>query len=120
MADDVKAKITQTEDLPATRSICEMPSDVSITLENILPAVNKLEMGQEFTATLTTPLVTFPVLFPIDNPDRVMVNIDDALIAAPKMVRITEVDEVALHTADTFVALLEPAGEKGMAEGTKK
>ena len=44
----------------------------------------------------------------------------DALIAAPKMVRITEVDEVALHTADTFVTLLEPAGEKGMAAGTKK
>ncbi len=97
-----------------------MPRDASSTLENIPPEEIKLEIGQEFTATLTKPLELFPVLLPIDNPDSVMENVDDALIAAPEMVRMTEVDEVGLHNADKFATLLEPASEKGMTEGTKK
>ena len=97
-----------------------MLSDVSSNIENIPPEEIKLELGQEFTATLTKPLEPFPVLLPIDNPDIVIVNFDDALIAAPKMVRITLVDDVGLHNTDKFATLLEPTGANGVTEGTKK
>ena len=49
-----------------------------------------------------------------------MENVDDALIAAPEMVRMTEVDAVGLHNADKFATLLEPASTEGVTEGTKK
>jgi molybdopterin-binding protein len=119
VADDVNANVTLTADLPATRSTWDIPSDVSSTLANISPEEMKLEMGQEFTATLTKPLEPFPVLLPISNPDRVMENVDDLPIAAPKSVTMTEVDEVGLHKADAFATLLEPTRAKGMTEGSK-
>ncbi len=120
MVADVKAKVTLTEDFPETRSMPWMPSDISTALAKMPPEEIEFDSGQEFTLRPATPLKPTPVLVPIVNPVRVMDTADVALMTAPKMVRMKEVEEVELSTADIFVALLEPAAEEGGNDCTKK
>ena len=66
-----------------------------------------------------TPTEPAVALAPIVNPPMVMVNAD-ALIAAPEIVIITAVEEVALQIADKFGTLLEPAAAVGATAEAKK
>lgn len=120
VTDDVKANVTLTEDLPETRSMLWMPSDISTAFAKMPPEEIEFDSGQEFTLRLATPLKPTPVLLPMVNPVRVMETADVALMTAPKMVRMKEVEEVELCIANTFSTLLEPAGEKGGNDCTKK
>ena len=59
------------------------------------------------------------VALPIVNPPRVMVNAD-ALMAAPEIVIMLAVEDVALQVAAKFETLLKPAATVGVTFGAKK
>jgi hypothetical protein len=69
---------------------------------------------------MVMPSATLAPLLPIVNPLIVTVNTDRGLIEAPEIVMITQVMEVALHTAVKPETLLAPAATVGMANGAKK
>ena len=69
---------------------------------------------------MVMPSATLAPLFPIVNPLIVTVNTDRGLIEAPEIVMITQVMEVALHTAVKPETLLAPAATVGMTNGAKK
>ena len=66
-----------------------------------------------------TPTELAVALVPIVNPPRVIVNAD-ALMAAPEIVIMVAVDEVALQVAAKFETLLEPAAAVGVTAEAKK
>jgi len=66
-----------------------------------------------------TPTEPAIALLPIVKPLMVMVNAD-TLMAAPEIVIITAVEEVALQIAVKFGTLLEPAAAVGVTAEAKK
>ena len=66
-----------------------------------------------------TPTEPAVALSPIINPPMVTVNAD-ALMAAPDIVIMTAVEEVALQVAVKFGTLLEPAAAVGVTADAKK
>ena len=66
------------------------------------------------------PSATLAPLLPMVSPLIVIVNTDDGLMAAPEIVMIKAVMEVALHTAARPVTLLAPAATVGVTVEAKK
>jgi hypothetical protein len=94
-----------------------MIRDTSSSFANKAPDAIKLELEQPFTMMLTLDPV---VLFPIVKPPMVMKNGDDALIAPPEMLKITQLEFVRLLVTETGATLLEPAVINGWKDGRKK
>ena len=87
--DAVNATVALTERLPAMRSAWAMEKDPSRSFEKMCPEERKFELEQLLTIRLTfEPIVLLPKVKPL----MVIENVDDALIAPPEMLKITELE----------------------------
>ena len=113
----VKARETETEVLPTMRSEEAMVNETDETRVKTPPDDTAFEIEHAFARNLTS---TAPaVAAPIVNPLIVTVNAD-AGMAAPDVVIVTAVAEVAPHVAVKPATLLAPEATEGTTEDAKK
>ncbi len=113
----VKAKKTETEALPTMRSEEAMVKETDETGGKIPPDDTAFEIEHAFARNLTPtePAVAAPIVKPL----IVTVNAD-AGMAAPDVVSVTAVAEVAPHVAVKPTTLLAPDATEGTTEDAKK
>ena len=113
----VKARETETEVLPTMRSEEAMVNETDETRVKIPPDDTAFEIEHAFARNLTStaPAVAAPIVKPL----IVTVNAD-AGMAAPDVVIVTAVAEVAPHVAVKPATLLAPEATEGTTEDAKK
>ena len=113
----VKARETETEVLPTMRSEEAMVNETDETRVKIPPDDTAFENEHAFARNLTStePVVAAPIVKPL----IVTVNAD-AGMAAPDVVIVTAVAEVAPHVAIKPATLLAPEATEGTTEDAKK
>jgi hypothetical protein len=113
----LKTRETGTEVLPTMRSEEAMVNETDETRLKIPPDDTALEIVHVFARNLTStePAVAAPIVKPL----IVTVNAD-AGMAAPDVVSVKAVEEVALHVAVKPATLLAPKPTEGTTEDAKK
>ena len=114
----VNARVTDTADLPATRSMFAMPNETDLTSAKMLPEANASEDATSddvCTIMPKVPKVTFPMVIPL----IVKVNAV-ASIVAPDVVITTDASVVALQVALRPWTLLAPKATLGVTAWAKK
>ena len=116
--DGVKARETETEDLPTMRSEEAMVKTTDETREGYIPPDDTaVETEHTFARNLTStePAVAAPIVKPL-----IVTVIADAGMAAPDVVSVTAVAEVAPNVAVKPATLLAPEATEGTTEDAKK
>ena len=114
----VKARETETEVLPTMRSEEAMVNETDETRgKRIPPDDTAFEIEHAFARNLTStePAVAAPIVKPL-----IVTVKADAGMAAPDVVIVTAVAEVAPHDAVKPATLLAPEATEGTTEDAKK